>query len=503
MLLIKNNKGGALLLALIILTAAFLFGTTLLHIAMADNNHSVYQNKKNQAHFLARSGAQAFADYIVDNPDDLTTSQIDALITDILNTSGGKSAPTKLRKTDTNYFQIQLQRSGDELLIQSTGYVDQVEDTVSLLLRKNISNFPPLDMAVFSMGSMSLPNGTIYGNVGTNSESPGSVAFSGGPDRIHGQLTLGPAAGEDTVSCAYGDINTFIKDPNPLSNLAKYREYPDPVFPAFPFIATPANVVSQKKTDNNAINTDTYFTGGIEAGTAGPLIINGSSGHRTIQASNFTISNSGSVVINNTGNGTLNIVVDDSFTISNNTKMTINIGNGDVNILTDTLKMNPGTMIVNRTGDGKLKIYVSNRLLLQSSSKINVNASGVKNNPEWAELYYAGSESVHLGDDLDIAAFIQFDKAPLTIDNGGNILGNLVTGGNYLSIKGGSDADVKMIYAPRANVIVSEGGHIKGAIVSNTFTMSGGSIITFSEPGFDPGLIDPSLDPNYQIVLWQ
>ena len=50
MLLIKNNKGGALL-ALIILTA-FLFGTTLLHIAMADNNHSVYQNKKNQAHFL-------------------------------------------------------------------------------------------------------------------------------------------------------------------------------------------------------------------------------------------------------------------------------------------------------------------------------------------------------------------------------------------------------------------------------------------------------------------
>ena len=143
-------------------------------------------------------------------------------------------------------------------------------------------------------------------------------------------------------------------------------------------------------------------------------------------------------------------------------------------------------MIVNRTGDGKLKSMFQIRLLLQSSSKINVNASGVKNNPEWAELYYAGSESVHLGDDLDIAAFIQFDKAPLTIDNGGKILGNLVTGGNYLSIKGGSDADVKMIYA-QGHVIVSEGGHIKGAIVSNTFTMSGGSIITFSEPGFDPG----------------
>ena len=244
MLLIKNNKGGALLLALIILTAAFLFGTTLLHIAMADNNHSVYQNKKNQAHFLARSGAQAFADYIVDNPDDLTTSQIDALITDILNTSGGKSAPTKLRKTDTNYFQIQLQRSGDELLIQSTGYVDQVEDTVSLLLRKNISNFPPLDMAVFSMGSMSLPNGTIYGNVAPIQKAPVQLLFQAA-DRIPWTTNIRPGSGEDTVSCAYGDL-THLSRIESLVQSDQYREYPDPVFPAFPFIATPANVVSQK-----------------------------------------------------------------------------------------------------------------------------------------------------------------------------------------------------------------------------------------------------------------
>ncbi|WP_106767475.1 pilus assembly PilX N-terminal domain-containing protein [Paenibacillus faecalis] len=84
--MIKNERGFALPMVLILVTALSILGMTLLGVSVSQASRTVYQEKKEQAFYIAKSGADAIASYIIENynPVTLTTTAISTLNHDYL-----------------------------------------------------------------------------------------------------------------------------------------------------------------------------------------------------------------------------------------------------------------------------------------------------------------------------------------------------------------------------------------------------------------------------------
>ena len=67
---VHNNKGSALALVIIIFAVGMILGTALLRISLAETNFTARQENRMQAHYIARSGAQAVAEYMISDPGD-------------------------------------------------------------------------------------------------------------------------------------------------------------------------------------------------------------------------------------------------------------------------------------------------------------------------------------------------------------------------------------------------------------------------------------------------
>ena len=65
---LKNRKGGTLAFLLIIMAVFTILGTVALRIAVAENNFSIRHENKIQAYYLARTGAQSIATYMIRDP---------------------------------------------------------------------------------------------------------------------------------------------------------------------------------------------------------------------------------------------------------------------------------------------------------------------------------------------------------------------------------------------------------------------------------------------------
>jgi type II secretory pathway component PulK len=103
----KGEKGSALITVLIVMGVLTVLGAALLHYSLTDNLQVINDEKRMQAHYLARSGAEAVADYIMKNPDG-----VDELL-------GKKTESVELGE---GTFQVEVtKRDNGELLIESTG----------------------------------------------------------------------------------------------------------------------------------------------------------------------------------------------------------------------------------------------------------------------------------------------------------------------------------------------------------------------------------------------
>ncbi|SMF84824.1 hypothetical protein SAMN05661091_2708 [Paenibacillus uliginis N3/975] len=94
--MIKNERGFALPMVLILVTALSILGMTLLGVSVSQAARTVHQEKKEQAFYIAKSGADAIASYIIENynpttllenynPATLTSTAISTLNNDYLN----------------------------------------------------------------------------------------------------------------------------------------------------------------------------------------------------------------------------------------------------------------------------------------------------------------------------------------------------------------------------------------------------------------------------------
>jgi len=275
---------------------------------------------------------------------------------------------------------------------------------------------------------------------------------------VEGHLLVGPGVDPSVV------VNGA--QPNPetgnvtlgTSNLEELNSYPEPIFPEFPTDLITRSSLTLQGSTNGSISEDGYYP---------------------------------------------------NITINNNTVLTIDIPEGtERKIMVDTLNMPQGNIVIN--GSGKLTLYVKSTFTFTNGSKINYGSTG-DGNPDQVLIYYEGTNKFSVAGDTKINGTVFVEKADMQIDNSGGVKGHIITGGNNVSIAGDGSAVVKALYAPNANVSITNSGSIYGAVVAKNFSTSGNSRIFYDSSmssvilpiggGSGPG--GPTPTPTFEIKNWR
>jgi hypothetical protein len=429
--LLKNEKGYALVLVLIIMIIFFMLGTVLIAVSTSQVKEAVKQQERVQAYYLAYSGANAVVEWVI---------------------SGGDVpvGESELVELDVGSFIVEVEENSNLLTITSHSTVDGYEERVTVTLTRQSggsSGFPfPTDMAVFSNTKINMGGGPIInGPVGTNAVENNSIVLSGGSS-INGAIWVGPNASEEVMNVAQG---IEVSDPQELNAIRNY-EMPD--FPEYP--------------TNYPLYSDTAITSGQHSHN---LVKDGKlSGNHWLLQSQYNLN-------------TLQIYGNYSFTeifINQNYRIYFDLGGGDRSIVVDHLNLENGH--ISLIGDGSLTIYVKDQISLGSGSTINKTETITQSNVEQLNIYYKGNNSVTLAGSQEIhgSFFSLSGLADLNLTAGGAFYGSIVSGGN-VNLDGGSDAVIRVLYAPNSHVYLGAGAKLTGSIIANSFEMSGGGIVTF------------------------
>lgn len=288
---LKNEKGSAIVLVLIITGVLTVLGASLLHYSLTDNQQVINDEKRMQAYYLARSGAEAVADYIMKNPEEAD------------NLLGKDAEDVKLDDETEGTFDVEVTGTSEVPIIVSTGHVDGFERTVRLTLVPHSLG----DYAVFCNSIIDIRGGAkIKGNVGTNATAEDSIKLSGNSS-IDGNVQIGPGGDPETVVT---DSSRITKE---ISQLDSEREYVVPEFPTFPDVTDLIDKGSLT-VENNAdftITEDGYYDE-INIGNNGSLTINVGNDNdiRKIRVGSFY--SKGKIELH--GTGKLVLYVDNSFT---------------------------------------------------------------------------------------------------------------------------------------------------------------------------------------------
>ena len=421
----KGEQGSALLLTIIVLVVLLFLAGSLGLLAMVEGRMAQKEEASMQAFYLARSGADAVAEHIINNPVGLSE--------ELLNV---ESNPVYLDDRDSAYFTVCLTRNDDAstITVQSTGVVGEQRAGVALSL-EGISVIPSFDHAIVGLGqgsslnpSITLSgNSKIYGDMATNSTEAGSVKMSGNTTLKGGTLLVGPDAEDpDNVVNASGN-STYT-----VGTLESTINYPNIAFPVFPSLP-PGEMTKTKEDKNPVIDQDGKYAV-IE--TKDTLIIDVGQGVRTIVVD--TLALAGPLVMTNVGpNGRLDLFVN---------KIT-------------------GDLILNQEGEAKdkptaLTLYYSGT---EAFKMTNPNKQKITGN---IVIGYADVEVDNEAAEVDIT--------------GGYLNGNLFTMGSYVKMRGNPDASSSLIYAPNAKVEMT-GGAFVGAVIAQTFEAKGNSEIVYPE----------------------
>ena len=452
-----NNSGVVLPIILLIILILTFLGTAFWRYSVQDTIYAENNEKRMQAYYLARSGADALAQYIIDNPDGIDMKQfVDQLV------AAPQSEPTYISSEVDGYFQVEVSRDEDEglIIIESVGTVDDISRKAVLTLREIINGSddewtePPLDMAVFAQGFKEyseikdfieekkdiekstyehtaiglIEGGQIEkGNIGVNSIEPGAVKLDGGVG-INGYVFIGPGGDAEEFADKSGPHYNKIA-PDKIQFLDEEREYKLPSFPEFPenlpwrgsftagwWPSPPYNIYEDGEYDDITVESE--------------LVIHIGDKDRIIKVN------------------TLNL--------SKNSDNTDNPGG-------------TGDIILEKEGDGRLILYVEESIIMEGDSSINING-----NPNDIFVYYKGDSPIKFPGDVKFSACLYAENADIEIVNGSNIEGHIITGGKKVTLSGGTDTHVKAIYAPFAVVNVTEGAKFWGSIVCDRFYGSGG-----------------------------
>lgn len=479
-----SNRGMALPLVLVVLVVLMVLSTAILSMSTTDTLISTNDSRMAQAYYYAHSGADAVGTYIVENPDHLSNNEMKELVNRLIDI--GTSNPFTLSPSDTGNIVVNMSRSGDIISINSTATYEGSQKTVTLKLKENTTAGAPFDKAIYSYGPMNIIGQLVKGDIACLDSIELDYAT------IDGTIYIHPNAAPSVVKPIYERTLPPIEK---LTEVFRYPEFPFPEFPDCPMldeVSGTLNVCS-----NVQINDDRYYTNGIKVVGEGELDINRGNTDRRIRTRYLSVSGNSKVRDIRSGTGRLEIYVDDYLELSEDTTLTLNLGDGDIIIRAKKLLLPQGHIVVNHNGTGKLYIYVDDIFHIDGSSSINYASGSTEDELEQlskrAFIYYAGTQDrngndigsensekyLSLPNNVKIAATLHFKKANIHIANGTGIVGNIISGGKKIKIDGGTNTYASVIYAPNAQLDVGGGAKITGVIICNQMRMDGGAEIYY------------------------
>lgn len=488
--LLNSNRGMALPLVLVTIVIFVMFSTAILGMGTVDTKGAVQDSYKAQAYYYAHSGADAVASYIVENPDGLSESERKALVDRMI--AAGASNPFTLSSSDSGVIVVDMSRSGNTISIRSTATYQGIQESVTLNILETVIGGEPFNKAIYSRGNITISEGgTVEGDVASLSR----ITLDGG-SRVTGTIYIHPDADESSVSSPPW-ISTTIEN---LTEIFDYDTFPFPEFPAYPSGLSSDNTTLNVNSGTRRIESDVYYRGGI-AVTNGELQIVRMNTDRIIRTRYLRVSGSGRVSDIRSGNRTLQIYVDEDLELSSNTTLTFDLGDGDIILRVRRLLLNQGHIQVNHNGTGKLYIFVDDVFHIDGSSSINHSwSASAAQLEDWAKkvlVYYAGtidkdgndirnpgnSYYLKFPNAVKVVATLHVKEAKIHITNGTGVVGNIISGGSKLQFDGGTNSDVKVVYAPNAEIEVRGGALVTGIVVCDSFSISGGARVKYQPIG--------------------
>ena len=275
--ILKNQKGLAMPLVLIILVVLSLLGVALWQYSISELNHAVREEKKARAYYLARAGAESLGRHIMVNPsflDDfqdvgarLTSNPVDY---DIL----FSGEPILVGDVTVELVRIETNR----VVITGTGTVDGIVQSVSLILETQ----EPFDGVVYSLGDLDFQSqSTLVGDVVSGGEISPPSSFTG---------TMTP--------------NRIIKFPPP-----------DPDFPPVPIYSGNLIIPKDDTSTLPPISSPAYQK--IDIGHSATLIIDAASDPINVETKDFDMHNQANRLELKTEAGNNLVMVVDTMTMRN------------------------------------------------------------------------------------------------------------------------------------------------------------------------------------------
>lgn len=439
----------------VILVSAILFSMIayshgLLNIFLSSEKRTVESYSYHQAHNIAQSALMVAITDIMDNHESDFVPLADSSVAYPSATTFQEWAQME------GFYRLLFHNQGDSLLaIQSTGRFQEKEVTSSaglVFIKDQLFQWPPMNQAVHAEGNITLTGSSRFiGNVTTNSTDPNAVSF-GWSTYIDGDLYVGPDGETDVVAPTVQPGNIT----GDTGTLSEEQEFDMPEFPPSPGTVP----VSQ------SLSVTTW---------------------EEEQAQNlFHYSQFEGVLL-------------ESLAIAGNRTMTLDIGAQDRVLHVRNIDIPQGHL--NIIGEGTLTIYVEDGITLGGGSTVNQQGD-----PEKLMINYAGSEEMIFGGDIRLNSNLFIKEADLTIDGSNQIKGNIISGGENITVSGNAGNYSRAVYAPNADVVLAGSGRIFGSVISNSITAMGDSFVEF-QPDFEIDLPDlqggeSSSDGNFYLTYW-
>ena len=461
----RNEDGMAMVLVIMAMLVFSLLGMASLSMANSNVDNSLLEREFQSAFYVAEAGVNYHTEVIKKNTKaayDSTNTPDDFFNALETNPTTNKTYTTDLFHAQEGYIpeaKVELKRldmsqtNPRTYAVVSHGITENAERIV--LKTVQIKWVPKgaiaVDYAVFSKEMLDLKGGYIDGPAGSTTgltvNQYGSIEDYYLPD-------------EDSIDNKIGDWWT----PGGTYHEIPEVSYPDPVIPECP---THTKILGNVDAKNDKENTTVDLTGDY-------------------------------------------VYYMEKLDITSSSRVTFDIGDKDVELIIDKIKIRQGHIFIK--GTGKLKLYVKENFDVgnQGDSVINhpnppVNYETIDNesiwsvlkrnphdpNPELLELkkqaakklqiVYYGSPTITIKNNVFVYGDLIIDNAKLSLDNSGDLVGTIVTNAD-VEMKNDPIIDTNLLYAPNSVVDIS-GGKVYGPVVGKTVKISGDSKVTYTPTG--------------------
>ena len=406
-----NNKGSTLTMVIIVSAVLIIFAFSLGSLSLSETKHVVYQEKKLQAYYIARAGAETAATWINDDPKtaiEIIDKEDQESSEDIEHIESKDNVfldmVDKVGYYDLDITKNNVEDKTEKITITSTGKVENgfdnngklryVTDKVTIVMevKKSVHKFKTTDFAIYAKEKIKVDSGDIVGPVKIDPEA--------------------------TVNGFYGEVEELE------------IEYPSPQFADF-------NREYESGYFNNTIDRNTYISY-LSLKNNESLEIKAGLDPLYLKIDNLDLKGS----INFIGSGQVNIYIGNTSKLQGSINKADN-PNVEVNIYYD------GTEAFNFHNQSEIhaNIYLSNCDNVNFNNHSNYSGSILSNN-DTLNINGNNQEDINTG-------LIYAPNASIILNNKLNITGSVI--GQSITLAGNST----VIYDPREIPISGEGSNVE------------------------------------------